>query len=76
MKISIYKSNYWCERSDVDKTVSLEIVRENKIGKVPIVILVLKTRGDSMNGTLTVSWQRLCAMDRVKLKVTKSSVKS
>ena len=33
-------------------------------------------RGDSMNGTPTVSWQRLCAIDRVKLKVTKSSVKS
>ena len=32
-------------------------------------------RGDSMNGTPTVSWQRLCAIDRVKLKVTKSSVK-
>ena len=29
-----------------------------------------------MNGTPTVSWQRLCAIDRVKLKVTKSIVKS
>ena len=33
-------------------------------------------RGDSMNGTPTASLQRLCAIDRVKLKVTKSSVKS
>ena len=33
-------------------------------------------RGDSMNGTPTVSWQRLFAIDRVKLKVIKSSVKS
>ena len=33
-------------------------------------------RGDSINGNPTVSWQRLCAIDRVKLKVTKSSVKS
>ena len=37
---------------------------------------IVYTRGDSMNGTPTVSWQRLCAIDRVKLKVTKSSVKS
>jgi len=29
-----------------------------------------------MDGTPTVSWQRLCAIDRAKLKVTKSSVKS
>ena len=29
-----------------------------------------------MNETPTVSLQRLCAIDRVKLKVTKSSVKS
>ena len=33
-------------------------------------------KGDSMNGTPTVSWQRLCAIERVKLKVTKSSVES
>ena len=26
-----------------------------------------------MNGTPTVSWQRLCAIDRVKLKVIKDS---
>ena len=38
--------------------------------------LIDYARGDSMNGTPTVSWQRLCAIDRVKLKVTKSSVKS
>ena len=37
---------------------------------------VVYVRGDSMNGTPTVSWQRLCSIDRVKLKVTKSSVKS
>ena len=34
------------------------------------------TRGDSMNGTPTASWQRLCVIDRVELKVTKSSIKS
>jgi len=38
--------------------------------------LIKYTSGDSMNGTPTVSWQRLCAIFRVKLKVTKSSVKS
>ena len=38
--------------------------------------LIDYARGDSMNGTPTVSWQRLCAIDRVKLKVTKSSVKN
>ena len=39
-------------------------------------INVIYGRGDSLNGNPTVSWQRLCAIDRVKLKVTKSSVKS
>ena len=34
------------------------------------------SRKDSINGTPTASWQRPCAIDRVKLKVTKSSVKS
>ena len=29
-----------------------------------------------MSGTPTASWQRLCVIDRVELKVTKSSVKS
>ena len=29
-----------------------------------------------MNGTPTASWQRLCTIDRVKLKVTKTSGKS
>ena len=28
--MSIYKSNYRCKRSDVDNTVSLDIVLENK----------------------------------------------
>ena len=40
------------------------------------VSFISYARGDSMNGTPTVSWQRLCAINRVKLKVTKSSVKS
>ena len=38
--------------------------------------LIDYARGDSMNGTLKVSWQRPCAIDIVKLRVTKSSVKS
>ena len=29
-----------------------------------------------MNGTPTASWQRLCVIDRVESKITKSSVKS
>ena len=31
VKMSIYKSNYWCKRSDVDNTVSLDIVLENRM---------------------------------------------
>ena len=37
---------------------------------VPLLRTVTYGRGGSMNGTPTVSWQRLCAIDRVKLKVT------
>ena len=42
--MSIYKSNYRCKRSDVDNTVSLDIVLENKNGIVLVVTPVLKTR--------------------------------
>ena len=42
--MSIYKSNYRCKRSDVDNTLSQDIVLENKNGIVIEVIPVLKTR--------------------------------